>query len=149
MIVVIQQHPWVLARPGAVILVLCLLMVAFVAYFGASWLSSWAIFILIVFSVSYGYYYWFLWASGKCILTSQRVISLDQKSLFHRTISETELDRIQDVTCETHGFLNTSMSIGDVRIQTASSEKIIVLKRIYNPYDFQQQIMLAAGKKED
>lgn len=57
------------------------------------------------------------------IITNQRIINIEQKGLFARIISEQRLSRIQDVTSEVKGILNTLFGYGNVFVQTAGEEK--------------------------
>lgn len=145
-IFVTNQHPWVLAKAGFIILILILVMIGAIAIFGASGISSWVILVLFLFIFCYGFYNWYLWKNGMYILTNLRIIKSMQISLFHRAITEAELHRIQDITCEVNGFSNTALNIGDIKVQTAS-DKLIDFKNIYNPYDLQQKIVATSGKK--
>ncbi len=138
-----KQHSWVLAKRGLVILICCLVMVGAVAFFGASPISSWIIFILVVFVICYGFYYWFLWWNGEIVLTNQRIIQTVQNGFFSKKILETELEKIQDAVCEIKGLSNSMLNIGSVQFQTASKEKIIKMDYLLNPYDVQQKIVNA------
>ncbi len=53
------------------------------------------------------------------ILTERRILDIDQKGLFSRTVSELRLYRTQDVTAEIKGMLHTILDYGNVYIQTA------------------------------
>jgi len=56
------------------------------------------------------------------IVTNERVVDNVQVSLFEHQVSEGNLDRIQDVIGNTHGFLSTFMDVGTLEIQTAGLE---------------------------
>lgn len=60
------------------------------------------------------------------IITTERIIDVEQKTLFHREISEISLDRIQNVTIEVPGFLATMMKFGNIRIQTAGAGEFTI-----------------------
>lgn len=60
------------------------------------------------------------------IITTARIIDIEQKTLFHREISEISLDRIQNVTIEVPGFLATMMKFGNVKIQTAGAGEFTI-----------------------
>lgn len=53
------------------------------------------------------------------ILTERRILDIDQKGLFSRTVSELRLYRTQDVTAEVKGMLHTILDYGNLYIQTA------------------------------
>ncbi len=60
------------------------------------------------------------------IITSERIIDVEQKTLFRREISEMSLDRIQNVTVEIPGFFATMMQFGNIKIQTAGAGEFTV-----------------------
>jgi hypothetical protein len=138
-----KQHPWVMAKTGFIVLIMANLVVLSLLLFGASAYTSWIMIVAIFIAAIMIGYRWFVWWNGAYILTNQRIIRLEQKSLFHRLISEAELDRIQDVTTEIKGFIQTSLNFGTVHIQTASAQTMIDLTNIINPYEMQQKIVKA------
>ncbi len=69
------------------------------------------------------------------IVTTERVINIEQHGLFSRTVSELRLNQVQDITSETSGFLGTFLTYGDVFIQTAGEHERFQFKDIDNPDD--------------
>ena len=67
------------------------------------------------------------------IITNKRIIDINQKALFSRVISEQKLDKVQDVTSETDGFIPTIFSYGDVFIQTAGEKERFHFDDVPNP----------------
>jgi hypothetical protein len=55
------------------------------------------------------------------IVTSERIIDIDQKGLFVREVNELPIDNIEDVTYKQNGFWGTVFNYGDVIVQTAGS----------------------------
>jgi hypothetical protein len=53
------------------------------------------------------------------IVTSERIIDIDQTNLFRREVSSTTIDKIEDVTHKKENVLNLLFNYGDVIIQTA------------------------------
>lgn len=74
------------------------------------------------------------------IVTTERIINIEQKGLFARVVSELHLNQIQDVTSETLGFLPTVLSYGDVFIQTAGTRERFNFKNIDNPEEVKKTI---------
>lgn len=74
------------------------------------------------------------------IVTSERIINIEQKGLFSRTVSELRLNQIQDITSEMKGFLETFLTYGDVYIQTAAERERFQFKNINNPDDVKLEI---------
>jgi len=66
-------------------------------------------------------------------VTNKRVISREQKGLFHRVTSELELEQIQDITHEEKGFWHTILNYGDVYIQTAGERGRFVFDDVPRP----------------
>lgn len=142
-ILILKQNPWVLAKAGFAILGLGIVVVLVLLKFGASSISSYVLVIFIIIALSVSLYKWFIWWNGMYILSNQRIIKINQKSLFHRLISEAELDRIQDITTEIKGPIQTLLNFGTIHIQTASTEIMIDLTSVTNPYEVQQKIVKA------
>ncbi len=81
-------------------------------------------------------YYFDVW-----IITNERVINIEQKGLFVRTVSELKFSRIQDVTSEVRGMIPTILNFGDVKVQTASEEDYFLFRQVPDPYHVKDVIM--------
>lgn len=55
------------------------------------------------------------------VITNDRIIHINQHSLFSRTISEMDLYQTQDVISEVNGFFPSLFKYGDLTIQNASA----------------------------
>ncbi|MCH7492253.1 PH domain-containing protein [Patescibacteria group bacterium] len=75
------------------------------------------------------------------IITEQRIIDVDQKGLFDRTVSETTYDKIQDVSTRVKGLMQTALHFGSVIIQTAGTQANIELHGVKDPEMIQQSII--------
>lgn len=73
-------------------------------------------------------YYLDMW-----IITDRRIIDVEQKGLFRRIISEIPLTRVQDVTIEIHGIIETFLKFGTIKIQTAGEREFTIdnIPRLY------------------
>ncbi|MEK7488199.1 MAG: PH domain-containing protein, partial [Patescibacteria group bacterium] len=78
------------------------------------------------------------------VLTNQRVIAIDQKGLFARTVSEFDLSRIQDITVEIHGIIPTVLNYGNLLARTASEHENFVLKQVGRPHEVKDALIQAA-----
>jgi len=67
------------------------------------------------------------------IVTNYRVIGVEQKGLFNRTVAEYKLFRIQDVVAEQKGFFATLVNYGEIHIQTAGEQQVIKFKQVPSP----------------
>ncbi len=75
------------------------------------------------------------------ILTSRRIINIEQSGLFHRTMSELRLYRVQDVTASINGFWATMFNYGDVEVQTAGEKLHFTFEQVSNPNGISKTIL--------
>ena len=80
------------------------------------------------------------------IVTNDRIVDIEQHSLFHREITELDLYRIQDVTASVRGVFSTLFKYGDVTIKTASSTSTIVFRNVPNPNHIREQLISLADE---
>lgn len=102
-------------------------------------MSAYAIGILIFFFTNFTDFYLDIW-----IVTNDRIVDIEQFGLFSRSVSETDLYQIQDVTTEVHGPFATLFHFGDVVITTASQNAGIIFRNIKNPDRVRQDIVALA-----
>lgn len=95
---------------------------------GILFTSAYYIGILNFFYTQFIIYYLDVW-----LVTDDRVIDVDQKTLFSRTISELDLASIQDVTTDIKGFFPTLFDYGDVIVKTASDNPNIIFRSVPHP----------------
>ncbi|MFO0764824.1 MAG: PH domain-containing protein [Patescibacteria group bacterium] len=73
-------------------------------------------------------YYLDMW-----IVTTKRILNIEQTGLFSRTVSEIRLHRVQDVTSSVKGFWATLFDYGQLDVQTAGEKLIISFEEIPHP----------------
>lgn len=108
--------------------------------------SAFYLFILLFTFSNFIDYYLDVW-----IVTNMRVINIEQRGLFARTISENDLAKIQDVTSDVKGLVATFLKYGDVFVQTAGEKERFLFKQVPNADEVARKISnLAQGvqKKE-
>ena len=66
-----------------------------------------------------------LWDADVLIVTTLRVIDVDQSGLLTRTVSEAAMSAIQDVTWSRKGLIETVFRMGSINIQTAGAATVI------------------------
>ncbi len=88
-------------------------------------------------------YYFDIW-----VITSEKVINIEQKALFMRSLSELKFERIQDVTVEVKGLIPTLLNYGDVFIQTAGETERFIFRQVANPYKIKDLIMGLQKRQE-
>lgn len=125
-----------------------IVFIVFINFTDFTWEQGSPISVLIVLSASS--YYLFIWLFffhhwidyylDVWVVSDQRIINIEQKGLFSRTISELNIEKIQDVTSEVKGTLATLFKFGDVHVQTAAEEKRFIFSEIPNPRDVARTI---------
>lgn len=78
------------------------------------------------------------------IVTDKRVIAIEQKGFFSRTVSEFELAKIQDITVTVHGIIPTLLRYGDLTVRTASEHENFVFKQVPRPNAVKDELLKAA-----
>ncbi len=84
---------------------------------------------------------WVMYYLDMQIITNERVVDIDQGSLLNRTVSELHLGRIEDVTAEVNGVLETFLDYGDVYVQTAGTVERFKFDRVPNPAAVEKMIL--------
>ncbi len=75
------------------------------------------------------------------IVTNKKIVDVDFPTLFHKQISETTLDNVQDLTHRTVGFLQNHFDYGDVFIQTAGENQNFEFLGVPDPDGAQKKIL--------
>jgi hypothetical protein len=75
------------------------------------------------------------------IITSIRVVDIDQIGLFDHVVSELHIDKIEDVTSETSGVFGTIFNYGRVMVQTAGTEEHFKFQNVPNPAGIEKMIL--------
>lgn len=80
-------------------------------------------------------YHSFIFWLDKIIITNQRVINIDWKSLFHQETNDIELHDIQSIAIKSHGLLEKLyfFNFGDIAIQSGSNFSVIMFHESHNP----------------
>lgn len=140
---IVRQNVWVFAKTCFIILILANIVVFSLILFGASGVFSYFLVSFVILAGVLIGYKWYVWTNSIYILSNQRIIQIEQNGLFHRVISEIELDRIQDISTEIKGPIQMFLNFGSIHIKTASSDAGMDLTCVTDPYDIQQQIVKA------
>ncbi|MFH0968905.1 MAG: PH domain-containing protein [Patescibacteria group bacterium] len=97
--------------------------------------------VIAIFIWMYAFFIWIDYYFDIWIITDERIINIEQKGLFVRSMSEVKYSRIQDVTAEEKGVIPTMLDYGDVFIQTAAETERFVFRQVPNPYELKDMIM--------
>jgi hypothetical protein len=101
-------------------------------------LACWLILLAMIFFISFTSYY-----LDMLVVTSQRLIDIDQISLFSRDVATAPLHNVEDVKIESIGIFATLFGFGNLHIQTAAETKEIVIRGIRRPERAKDIIMRA------
>ena len=83
------------------------------------------------------------------ILTNDRLVDVEQATLFSRKIMEADLYQVQDVSSEIKGVFPSLFNYGTVEVQTAGAVPKFVLEQVPSPNNLRQTILeLAAEDKK-
>lgn len=82
-----------------------------------------------------------IWYFQTFIITNQRIIDIDKKGLFQKTVSDIPLAKTSDVFYEIRGIWQTVARIGNVYVVLSDSKTQIEIKNISQPYRIQQLIL--------
>lgn len=90
--------------------------------------SIWLLILWVVFFIEWTDYYLDIW-----ILTDRRILDVEQKGFFNREVTSLSYHRIQDITVETRGLIETLFKFGTLHVQTAGSSREIVIRDAHYP----------------
>lgn len=76
--------------------------------------AAWLLLLTMAAAAAWTHYYLDLW-----VVTTKRVVLIDQKAFFWRFISSFRLERLQDINIEINGILPTLLNFGTIEAQTA------------------------------
>jgi len=149
----IRRHWYALARESSILLILALIPFIVLGLFGSLELPDelfllalalsmgWLAIVWAIFFVIWTNYYLDVW-----IVTDQRIIDIEQFSLFSRDVSEFRLDRVQDLTVEVKGFLPTLLGFGSIHVQTAGMHHQFHIYDVPDPYTVKDRIVAEHDK---
>lgn len=80
------------------------------------------------------------------IVTTERVIDIEQHGFFRREVSSFPLHKIQDVTYTVSGIIPTWLQYGDVRMQTASISEDFIMRQVGFPQDVKELLIQLLDK---
>jgi membrane protein YdbS with pleckstrin-like domain len=102
--------------------------------------------VVILASILYLVYEIWIWYLDCYIITSKRIIDIDQKGAFKRTVAELDLGSVQEAVYEINGPLEALFGFGSVKIKTSSSGSMIVMEKVPHPENVKRMISDAGQK---
>ena len=83
------------------------------------------------------------------IISDQRIIDVRQKGLFSHDTSEVKFSRIQDISTDMSGVLQTFFKYGTVTVQTASDQDKLFFEQVPNPEQIRDMLMKMTPSNKD
>jgi uncharacterized membrane protein YdbT with pleckstrin-like domain len=80
------------------------------------------------------------------VITTHRIVDIEQFSFFSRKVSSFLLMRVQDVTTDVHGILATLIGYGDINVETAGSMEKFIMPGVKHPEYVRDLIMGEVAK---
>ncbi len=133
-----------------IIAMLCIMIVSFIMYpyifssfthDGGRILFYFFQTFFLLFIWMYGFVIWFDYYLDIWIITTERIVNVEQKGLFSRQVSELKLHQIQDVSTDVKGFFPTIFNFGDITVQTAAEQSRFLFRSVGSPYMIKAAIM--------
>ncbi len=82
----------------------------------------------------------YLWQNNILLITTSRVIDLDQRGFFERRAIEASFDKIQDIRYVVRGVWSTMFRFGTISLFTAGKSEPLDLDFVAQPADVQRQL---------
>lgn len=76
-----------------------------------------------------------MWDGDVFIVTDLRIVDVDQRGLFSRTVSEVKLEDIQDVSWSKNGLMDMFLKVGTLKVQTYSGALAVEAQFIPRPQE--------------
>ncbi|MEA3249147.1 MAG: PH domain-containing protein [Patescibacteria group bacterium] len=105
--------------------------------------SAYYFWVLLFFFANFVDYYLDAW-----VVTNDRILNIEQKGLFNRTVSELDLLNIQDITSEIHGVFPFFFGYGNVQIQTAAEQGRFVFEQIPKPEEVRKRLLTLVEEEQ-
>lgn len=74
-----------------------------------------------------------IWTVNVYLVTDKRLLHIEHDTIFKKSVVETPLDRILNVSFRTTGFFSTLFHFGDVTVQVVGLDQPLILKSVPNP----------------
>lgn len=83
--------------------------------------------------LSYLWFNFLSWFFNVGIVTSERIIDIDFHMILYKEVTATRLDRVEDITSKSGGYLASFFDYGNIFVQTAGTEANIEFFNIPHP----------------
>lgn len=84
---------------------------------------------------------WTMYYLNVQVITNERIIDINQRSLLHHETTELSLLNVQDVTTEISGVIANVIGYGSVQVQTAGEQQNFIFEQVDNPHRIARTIL--------
>ncbi|MDO8336088.1 MAG: PH domain-containing protein, partial [Candidatus Saccharibacteria bacterium] len=77
-----------------------------------------------------------------CIITTDRLVHIRQIGLFNRRVAELSMTRVQDVSAQMRGYLQSILQFGTVVVETAGGAPDFVIRNVSKPHVVANTILM-------
>lgn len=131
LVAVVHHHPITYLKQFSITVFILLFDFFLMFYFFSLGSFGVALFLAVLFTgIFYGGREFYIWYLNVFIITTQRIIDLEQSGFLSRTVSEAPYDKIADISYKVKGFSQTVFNLGTIKIK--ASGVTLVLANIKN-----------------
>jgi hypothetical protein len=116
---------------------------------GFFWFEPWINLLLSLFWMVFSLFIYVEWLNHELdtfVVTSLRVIGIEQLSFLNRVVSECNLRQVQEVNSATKGFFANILNYGTITVQTAGSTTNFVMHFCPDPLDNARKMLNTVEK---
>lgn len=84
-----------------------------------------------------------LWRQSMMVLEDDKIIIINQTGIFDRTVSQIQLDKINDISFRKKGLWQTIGNFGSIAIQVSSSPEKLIINNLKRPELIQKELCAA------
>ena len=157
-LLVVHRHWFDIFNQLVLVLIMLMIMLGSLLYlpqilasFNTPFAQSLFLFFLSLFAIITwltGFIIWIDYYFDVWIVTSKRIVNINQIGLFSRQVSEMDMERVQDISTKVEGVIATFLNFGDVLIQTAGEITLFHFLKVPNPYAIKDLLMSLQKKAE-
>lgn len=150
---IVRRHWFVLLMDAFTLLVLLIIPVGIITAanflpieelfaFSANpfWVGGFFFFGWLLFVWMAGWYLFTNYYLDVLIITDKRIFDIEQYGFFRRRSGAFRIDRIQNVSVEVKGIIQTFLNFGTIRLETAGEREDFVAPYIGDPYEVKKFI---------
>lgn len=86
---------------------------------------------LLLTGIIYGCREFYIWYANVCVVTSERLVDIDQGGIFHKIVSDIDFGKIVDISYSVKGIRQTIFNIGSIKVQASGAT--LLLQNIKEP----------------